>query len=187
MPKIKYSYHKQTGLKSFSWKVFSEATHLHHWLPTHHRSNHQKSSINIAVLQYFALFAGEHLCWSLFLIKLQTLRLLHRCFSVNIAKFSRTPILKNICERLLLTSSTTFLMHLWPKIFWLVLSITFGVLNTTVLTITPHKTFFQTTIIFLHFIIIYILYFKSFQFAASPLYIGVTIATGNILQWFTKL
>ena len=38
-----------------------------------------------------------------FLIKLQPLRRLqHRCFPMNIAKFLRTPILKNICERLLL-------------------------------------------------------------------------------------
>ena len=32
-------------------------------------------------------------------------RLQQRCFPVNIAKFLRTPILKNICERLLLESS----------------------------------------------------------------------------------
>ena len=30
------------------------------------------------------------------------IRLQHRCFPVNFAKFLRTPILKNICERLLL-------------------------------------------------------------------------------------
>ena len=30
-------------------------------------------------------------------------KLQHRCFSVNIAEFLRTPILKNICERLLLS------------------------------------------------------------------------------------
>ena len=49
-------------------------------------------------------------CWCLFFIKLQgftpaTLlkkRLQHRCFPVSIAKFVRTPILKNIGERLLL-------------------------------------------------------------------------------------
>ena len=29
-------------------------------------------------------------------------RLQHRCFAVNIAKFLRTPILKNVCKRLLL-------------------------------------------------------------------------------------
>ena len=39
-----------------------------------------------AVLKNFAIFAGKHLCWSLFLIKLQAFR----------------PILKNIWERLLL-------------------------------------------------------------------------------------
>ena len=36
---------------------------------------------------------GKHLCWSLFLIKLQTFiekRLQQRCFPVNIAKFLRT-------------------------------------------------------------------------------------------------
>ena len=33
-----------------------------------------------------------------------TLRLQQRCFPVNIAKFLRTPIFKNICERLLLVS-----------------------------------------------------------------------------------
>ena len=32
-------------------------------------------------------------------------RLQHRCFSVNIAKFSRAPILKNICKWLLLSFS----------------------------------------------------------------------------------
>ena len=35
-----------------------------------------------------------------------TKRLRHRYFPVNIAKFLRTPILKNSCERLLLCSST---------------------------------------------------------------------------------
>ena len=39
----------------------------------------------IHALKNFAIFIGKHLCWSLFLIKLQTLR----CFPVNIAKFLR--------------------------------------------------------------------------------------------------
>ena len=62
-----------------------------------------------AVLKNFAIFTEKHLCWSLFLIKLWTLRpatLLKRdcntCFPVNIAKFLRISILKNIRERLLL-------------------------------------------------------------------------------------
>ena len=42
-----------------------------------------------AVLKNFAIFTGKHLCWRLFSIQ-------------NIPKFFRAPILKNICERLLL-------------------------------------------------------------------------------------
>ena len=55
-----------------------------------------------AVLKNFAIFTGKHLCWNLFFnnsfIKK---RLQHRSFLANIEKFLRTPILKNICERLL--------------------------------------------------------------------------------------
>ena len=58
----------------------------------------------------FTVFIGKHLCWSLFLIKLQAFqagnfikkRLQHSCFLVNIPKFSITPIMKSICEQLLL-------------------------------------------------------------------------------------
>ena len=35
-------------------------------------------------------------------------RLQHRCFAVKIAKFLRTPILKNICEQLLLENVNVF-------------------------------------------------------------------------------
>ena len=55
------------------------------------------------VLKNFAIFTGKHLCWNLFLIKFQNWRpaflfkkkLQHRCFSVNIAKFSITAFLLN--------------------------------------------------------------------------------------------
>ena len=64
------------------------------------------------VLKNFAIFTGKHLCWGLFLIKLQTWpafslkrRLQRRCFPVSIAKFLRTPVLKNICERLILNGA----------------------------------------------------------------------------------
>ena len=54
-----------------------------------------------AVLKNLAIFTGKHLCWSLFLIKLlYQKRLQHRCLPVNIAKFLRTSILKNIYERM---------------------------------------------------------------------------------------
>ena len=44
----------------------------------------------------FAIFIGKHLQSCNFIKK----RLQHRCFSVYIVKFLRTPALKNICERL---------------------------------------------------------------------------------------
>ena len=44
------------------------------------------------VLNNFTFFTGKHVCW----------RLQQACFPVNIAKFLKAPILKKICERLLL-------------------------------------------------------------------------------------
>ena len=60
------------------------------------------------VLKNVVIFTGKHLCWSLFLIELQACkfiekRLEHWCFPLHVRKFLRTPILKNISERLLLT------------------------------------------------------------------------------------
>ena len=59
-------------------------------------------------LKKLANFTGKHLCWSLFVIKLQFFslqffkkRLQHKCFPVKFEKLLRTPILKNICKRLL--------------------------------------------------------------------------------------
>ena len=62
------------------------------------RNSHWGCSMKKAVLKIFAIFIGKNLSWNLVLIKLSQ----HRCFPVNIAKFLRTPILTNICERLLL-------------------------------------------------------------------------------------
>ena len=53
---------------------------------------------SLTVLTNFANFTGKHLCWGLFTKK----RLQHRCFPVNMAKFLRASILKNICKWLLL-------------------------------------------------------------------------------------
>ena len=63
-----------------------------------------------AVLKNFAIFTGKHMCWNLFLIKLQAIRLTSllkrdsniRYFPVNIVKFLRAPIFENVRERLLL-------------------------------------------------------------------------------------
>ena len=74
------------------------------------RSSHRGCSKN------FAHLTGKHLCWSLFLIKLQAWgpvnciksRLQHRCFPVKLANFLRKTILKNIYERLLLNCLCPF-------------------------------------------------------------------------------
>ena len=66
-----------------------------------------------AVLKNFAIFTGKHLCWNLFFNTNSGLqaprfikkRLEHRFFIANIGKSLRTPILKKICERLLLKVS----------------------------------------------------------------------------------
>ena len=60
-------------------------------------SSHPKVFCKKGVLRNFAKFTGTHLCQSPFLIKLQTpatllkIRLWHRYFYVNFAKFLRTP------------------------------------------------------------------------------------------------
>ena len=70
--------------------------------------NDYLEAVTGGVLKNFVIFTGKHLCWSLFLIKLQACkfiekRLQHWCFPLHVRKFLRTPILKNISERLLLT------------------------------------------------------------------------------------
>ena len=62
------------------------------------RSSHRRCSIKKAALKSFAVFTGKHQKACNFIKK----RLQHNCFPVNIGKFLKTPILKNICERLLL-------------------------------------------------------------------------------------
>ena len=78
---------------------------------TYVRSNQWSFSMKKCVLKSFAIFTWKNMWWRLFLITLQGFRpatLLKRdwntgvCVPVNIAKFSRTPILKNILEQLLL-------------------------------------------------------------------------------------
>ena len=74
-----------------------------------------------AVLKNFSVFTRKQLCWSLFLIKLQTFRSLdkefywkgleHSCFSMSIAKFLRILISRNICKWLLLHQSELFMFH----------------------------------------------------------------------------
>ena len=83
-----------------SWEILRNSS-------TIFRSSHQRCSIKKAILKDFVIFAGKHLCRGLFLIKMPAIRrvtLLKRdsdtYFLVNVGKFIRRPILKNISERL---------------------------------------------------------------------------------------
>ena len=75
-----------------------------------------------AALKNSGIFTGKHLCWNLVFNRNTGLqgpsfikkRLEHRCFFASIGKFLRTPILKNICERLLLRFSLE-LFSIWTN------------------------------------------------------------------------
>ena len=62
------------------------------------RNSLSQMFFKICVLKIFPIFTGKHLCWRLFLIKLQAfqtynfikMRLQHRCLPVNTAQFLRT-------------------------------------------------------------------------------------------------
>ena len=66
-----------------------------------YRSSRSQMFFEIGVLKNVAIFTGKHLCWSLFLMKLQAFkaynfikkRLQHTCFPVNIGKYLRSASL----------------------------------------------------------------------------------------------
>ena len=69
--------------------------------------NYYLEAVTGCVFQNFVIFTGKHLYWSLFLIELQACKFIEKrlkrwCFPLHVKKFSRTPILKNIREQLLL-------------------------------------------------------------------------------------
>ena len=66
------------------------------------RSSHRRCSVRKGALRNFAKVPGKHLCQSLFCNKVAGPRLSRRCFSVNFAKFLRTPFLQDTSGRLLL-------------------------------------------------------------------------------------
>ena len=76
-------------------------------------SSDRQCPVKQGVLKNFANFTEKHLCWCLILIKLQIFRpvtllkrLRHKFFPAKSTKLLRTPIWKNICERLLLKGLT---------------------------------------------------------------------------------
>ena len=64
---------------------------------------HPEAFCKKGFIKGFANFTEKHLRWSLFLVKFIIKRLQNRCFPATFAtKVLRTPILNNICDRLLL-------------------------------------------------------------------------------------
>ena len=63
-----------------------------------------KCSVENLLLEISQIFTGKHLCQSLFFNKVAglRLRLWHRCFPVNFAKFLRTPFFTKYLRWLLL-------------------------------------------------------------------------------------
>ena len=73
------------------------------------RSSHWSCSVKEGFLKIFKSFTEKRLCWNLFLIRFRPLGLQlylketpTKAFLVELAKYLRTPILKNICEQQLL-------------------------------------------------------------------------------------
>ena len=108
------SLHKSFSFINFSVQIF------HHCYKYPPGVFHKKK----AFLKHFVIFAGKHLCWGLFLGKVAGLqacnhikkRLQYRYFLVNIGKFTRTPILKSICEWLLLQFWKVFCKNIFEII-----------------------------------------------------------------------
>ena len=71
--------------KVYFMKIFAAAKASLILIKTLCRSSRSQMFFKIGALKNFAIFTGKHLCWSLFLIKLQAFT----CFPVNIAKFYR--------------------------------------------------------------------------------------------------
>ena len=89
------------------YKYFSSWEILRNY-STIFRSSHRRCSIKKAILKHFVIFTGKHLCRGLLFNKVAShhacnftkKRLQHRYYLVNIGKFTRRPILKNISEPL---------------------------------------------------------------------------------------
>ena len=76
-----------------------------------YRSSRRRVFCRKSVLRNFAKFTGKHLFQSLFFNKVAGLRpaLWHRCFSMNFAKFLRTPFL---------TEHSCFWLNIYQMIKW---------------------------------------------------------------------
>ena len=103
---------------AFPKKFFRNQCSLYCQYCQQDRSSHRRCSIEKGVLENFAKFTGKHMCQNLIFNEVVDLgpavllkkRLWHRDFSVNFAKFLRTPFLHN-------TSGTCF----WTRVILLLI------------------------------------------------------------------
>ena len=93
------------------WEILKNDCIIEYHLATasnvhHFRSLHRSCSMKKATLTNFAIFAGKHLCWSLILmpegLQLYLKGTQTHMFSCEYCQNFKNPILRNICERLLL-------------------------------------------------------------------------------------
>ena len=100
--KHKYFPYHQLSLDapSQSFEFISVKNSLHSMM---NRGSRWQMFFKISVLKNFAIFAGKHLCWSLFLEKLQTWR------SATLLK--KTPIQMFSCEYCGIFKNTFFIEH----------------------------------------------------------------------------
>ena len=73
----------------FSWEIYQKQPPLLKFF----RNSHRRCFMKKVVLKIFVIFTGKLQTWTLLKNKHP-----HRCFPLNIAKFSRTPVSKNICS-----------------------------------------------------------------------------------------
>ena len=84
-------------------KSFNVSCNTNFW------SRHRRCSVKKSVLKNFGNFTGKHLCWSLFLIKLQAFRL------VTLSKRdSNTDVFLEICK--------TFKINYFKELMWATVS-----------------------------------------------------------------
>ena len=84
------------------------------------RSSHRSCFIKVGVLENFVIFTGNHLCGSLFLIKLQFWRLttlLIPVFSYEYCEILKQLFWRSLCVRLLLTRHKNSICFLFLKKF----------------------------------------------------------------------
>ena len=78
------------------------------------RSRHRSCYIKVGVLKNFVIFTGNHLCFSLILIKLQALMpLLIQVFSYEHSEILKKLFWRSSCVRLLLTRHTNNICFLF--------------------------------------------------------------------------